>query len=108
MTNQSIINILYYIKRVVFQGENDSMAELIYVTKEVHTCTDGIAHVTPDIIASSLRDIPLSQIQDEKLSFEVGEGKVYISEEQALQLSSLATMDVDPEFHVKVTNFFNS
>jgi hypothetical protein len=106
MTKESIINVLYYIKRVVFQGENDSMTELVYVTKEIKTFSDGIAHVTPEIIASSLRDIPLSQIKEEKLSFEEGEGKVYISEEEALQLSNLATMEVEPEFQDKITKLF--
>ncbi|MFC0476910.1 hypothetical protein ACFFHF_17035 [Robertmurraya beringensis] len=103
---ESIINVLYYIKRVVFQGENESMTELIYVTKENKTNSDGIVHVTPEIIASSLRTIPLSEINNESLSFEEGEGKVYISEEEALKLSNLATMEVDPEFHNRITKLF--
>lgn len=106
MTKESITNVLYYIKRVVFQGENDSMTELVYVTKEIKTFTGGLSHVTPEIIASSLRDIPLTHIDNEKLPFEEGEGKVYISEEEALQLSNLATMEVEPEFHEKVTKLF--
>ncbi|MEK3992667.1 hypothetical protein [Robertmurraya sp. FSL R5-0851] len=104
MTNESIINVLYYIKRVVFEGEHESVTELIYVTKEIHSCNNGISNVTPEIIASSLREIPLSQIKKEKLSFEESENKVYISEEQALQLSNLAKVEVNPEFIETVAN----
>jgi predicted NUDIX family phosphoesterase len=104
MNNETMINVLYFIKRTVFKGENDSVAELIYVTKETTSSTNGRSHVTPEIIASHIREIPVSQVTEEKLSFEEKEEKVYISEEEAKQLSNLGS--VDPAFVEKATLFF--
>lgn len=81
------INIMktYYIKKLYFPGENNSVVELISVTEETTDNVNGVQVVTPEILASSIRefDSEYNKFEDNP------EIKLVISEELANQLSEL-------------------
>ena len=106
MEKNVIINALFYIKRTVLKVDMDSIAELIYVTKENNSSRNGISLVTPEILASHIREIPVDEVTQESLSFTEGESMVYITEEQAHLLSELVT--VDKAFLKEATIFFQT
>lgn len=83
LNKELIINMYYYIKKTIFVSEDLETIELISLTKETTANVDGRMVVTPEILASSFRELPFRA--DEEFS----EKKVTIAEEQALKLAEL-------------------
>ncbi|KZE67919.1 hypothetical protein AWM68_17240 [Fictibacillus phosphorivorans] len=84
MTNHS-----YYIKKTVFEGDNDNLVELISVTEEICEKSTGKTVYTPVIVASHIREISLKDAKKHGLSIHDEDLKLFISDEQAEQLVNM-------------------
>jgi len=84
LNKELIINMYYYIKKTMFVSEDLEIIELISLTKETTTNIDGRMVITPEILASSLRELPFNEFENE-----FTEKKTTITEEQALKLMEL-------------------
>lgn len=84
LNKELIINMYYYIKKTMFVSENLDMIELISLTKETTNIIDGRTVITPEILASSFRELPFKDSETE-----FTEKKVTITEDQAFNLIEL-------------------
>lgn len=82
----SILNEIYFIKKITFPGEMNNLVELITVTKEVTEQRDNTSLVTPEIIASCIKETT-----DLVLDTSLTEKRVNITKEQAELLSALVS-----------------
>ncbi|QCJ45455.1 hypothetical protein FAY30_26295 (plasmid) [Bacillus sp. S3] len=82
-----VINIMktYFIKKLYFPGENNLLVELVTVTEETIENINNVQVVSPDNLASSIREIKSENLNPAELQ----ESKIYITREQAQQLSNL-------------------
>lgn len=85
LDKESITKIVYFIKRTFFEGEQNVIIELVSLTKEYTQNVNGKAIVSPEILASSLREVTL----DDSSNLNALESKIFITEEEALELSHL-------------------
>lgn len=87
-----LIDNSFFIKRVLFQGEQDSLVELISVTKEITEKTETNKTVKPEILVSHIRELPFKEAEKLGLSLENNNDfKKYITKEQAEQVCSLVS-----------------
>lgn len=95
------MNILrtYYIKKIYFPGDDNSVMELISVTKETVEHVNGIQVVTPEILSSCIRKFNSDNIEQD-----YSEMKVFISKDQAQQLSELVE-DLESYINLAVSLF---
>lgn len=94
LNKESITKIVYFIKRTFFEGEQNEIIELVSLTKEYTQNVNGKTFVSPEILASSLREVTL----EDSSNLNALESKVFITEEKAKEISQ--TIDK--------MNFFNS
>ncbi|MEI2356691.1 hypothetical protein [Mesobacillus zeae] len=92
----------FYVKRVFFSGENNSLIELISVTKEIVNFEGGQQLVQPEIMTSLMREISLSEAKIEGVDpFVNTEKKLFISADEAKQLCFASD---DPQTFIERVN----
>lgn len=84
INKELIINMYYYLKKTMFVSEDLEIIELISLTKETTMIINGRTVVTPEILASSLRELPFDNSDTD-----IYEKKTTISEEQAMKIIEL-------------------
>lgn len=82
----SILNELYFIKKITFHSESNKLVELITVTKEVTELRENKSIVSPEILASCIKET-----SESGLDTSFTEVKVNITKEQAELLSGLVS-----------------
>lgn len=89
LNKEMIINMYFYIKKTMFVSEDLEIIELISLTKETTMMINGRTVVTPEILASSLRELPFDDSDTD-----ISEKKITISEDQAMKLIELESDQV--------------
>jgi hypothetical protein len=96
--NDIMTNHTFFIKRVVFDGDNNTVVELISVTQEICEKTANKTIYMPNIVASHIREIPYLEakklgiaVNDEDIKVDINEDLAYklINEEDSNKFINL-------------------